>query len=154
MRAYRIASPEYPITSSSARAGRWNLKHTHVIYASTSKALAGSEILVNRGAIAEESIVIEIEIPDDIAVAVIDPVKRFGSAWKAKRGETAAFGTRWADRQSDDDTAVMIVPSSIWQGDDQHNVILNPNHPDFSRIEFRISQDDIDPRLVNPPRNS
>jgi RES domain-containing protein len=55
----------------------------------------------------------------------------------------ASRGTEWAKSLR---TPVLQVPAAAIRG--EHNYILNPAHPDFVKIVFRIlSKDPVDNRL-------
>jgi len=44
--------------------------------------------------------------------------------------------------------AVLIVPSAITQ---EPNYLINPNHPDFSKIEVKEHEFKVDARLTASP---
>lgn len=53
------------------------------------------------------------------------------------------LGDAWARAHA---SAVLRVPSIVVEG--EHNYVLNPNHPDFPKIEVHGPQPfDFDPRL-------
>src|SRR5688572_9623223 len=96
MLAYRLASRQYPPDNSEGArlsGGRWNLKGTPVIYASTSKALAAFEVFANRGGLSQNYMVVEIDIPDDLKRSTVSPAVFWGSDSKARRDATATWGT-------------------------------------------------------------
>jgi RES domain-containing protein len=56
---------------------------------------------------------------------------------------TQAFGDRWIREER---SAVLVVPSAIVPL--EHNVLLNPAHPDFVRCNWgRFEEVQLDPRL-------
>jgi RES domain-containing protein len=114
--------------------GRWNSRGVRVVYASTSLSLAAVETFVNlepnlRPA---DLVSIEGETPDAIETVTLD-VRALPARWYETRDESLhRFGDEWI---RDGRSAVLLVPSAAIRG--EWNVLLNPAHVDFSRIEFR-----------------
>ncbi|MCC6588451.1 MAG: RES domain-containing protein [Bryobacterales bacterium] len=135
MLVYRIGSSRYPANDGKGAArfgGRWNQKGVPLIYAAESRALCALEILAGSREFADDYISIPIEIPDNLprrSLTVADLPKGWDSA---EHGEsTRVIGTAWAARM---ETAVLVVPSSVLH--QERNYLINPCHPDFSRIVF------------------
>jgi RES domain-containing protein len=107
-----------------------------VIYAAASRALCALEVLANANELPGDYLVVPIELPDDLAVIRLS-VDRLPSNWDAAQPTTgtADIGTEWAERL---ETVVLVVPSAIIAP--EWNYILNPRHPDFSRIGFLTSE--------------
>jgi RES domain-containing protein len=102
-----------------------------VIYAAETYAGAILEVLVhaNLNRLPRTQAVLAIEIPDDLAVERLAAFDLPG--WNApNQAVSHAFGDRWL---AETRTAVLIVPSLVTQGR-EHNVLLNPAHPEFARI--------------------
>jgi RES domain-containing protein len=105
-----------------------------VVYASTSLALAAVETFVNlepnlRPA---DLVSIEGEIPHAIEIAGID-ARMLPAGWHETRDESLrAFGDHWIRGGK---SGALLVPSAAIRG--EWNILLNPMHPDFSRITFR-----------------
>jgi RES domain-containing protein len=103
-----------------------------VVYASTSLALAAVETFVNlepnlRPA---DLVFIEGKIPHDVEVSRLDP-KTLPERWHETRDESLRrFGDDWIRNRG---TVAMLVPSAAIRG--EWNVLLNPLHGDFSRIQ-------------------
>lgn len=89
------------------------------------------EILVhsNIGRVPKTHAVIEISIPDSLELETVGEESVPG--WDAEDFVVSrAFGDRWlAEKRS----AVLVVPSAVTRGR-EHNYLLNPEHPAFSRI--------------------
>lgn len=111
--------------------GRWNSPGRSLVYTSESRALALAEILVHLefpGALSRY-VVFEVEI-DQSTVTALDP----GELPKNWRAEPAprrlqAIGDGWIASGT---SAVLRVPSAVVAG--EFNYLLNPLHPDFSRL--------------------
>jgi RES domain-containing protein len=75
---------------------------------------------------------IEGEIPDTLEIGFLDP-KTLPDAWYETRDESLRpFDDDWI---RSGESAALRVPSAIIRG--EWNVLFNPAHPDFSKIEFR-----------------
>ncbi|MDQ2712833.1 MAG: RES domain-containing protein [Acidobacteriota bacterium] len=135
MQFWRICRRRYANQAASGEGarlygGRWNSRGVRVAYASSSLALAAIETFVNlepnlRPA---DLVSIEGEIPDAFDIAKLD-VKTLPVHW------TKHVSNLCAVSETTGLTAVLLVPSGAIRG--EWNVLLNPVHPDFSRIEFR-----------------
>lgn len=134
MRAFRIADRRFPIfdgTGARLVGGGWNSPGRAVIYAAETFAGTVLEVLVhsNLGRVPKSHGVVEITINDEVAVEAVaaDAVP----GWDAEdQLASRAFGDKWLAEQR---TAVLLVPSSVTRGR-EHNVLLNPEHPEFERI--------------------
>ena len=138
MRFWRICRRRYAAdaaTGEGARlyGGRWNSRSVRVVYASASLALAAVETFVNlepnlRPA---DLVSIEGEIPDALNIARLDP-QSLPKSWHRTRNESLRlFGDDWI--RGGQSTAV-LVPSAAIRG--EWNILLNPAHPEFSRMKF------------------
>jgi RES domain-containing protein len=108
-----------------------------MVYASTSLALAAVETFVNLepNLTPSDLVSIEGEIPEAVAIGRLDPAS-LPPGWHASRDESLRrFGDDWIHASK---TAALLVPSAAIRG--EWNVLLNPAHLDFSRIEFRSPQ--------------
>ena len=134
MRAFRIADRRFPIfDGSGARllGGRWNSPGRPVIYAAETFAGAVLEMLVhsNLGRVPRTHAVVEITIPDGIAVQTLSVESLPG--WDAEdQLASRSYGDRWLQERR---TAVLLVPSLVTRGR-EHNVLLNSDHAKFQRI--------------------
>jgi len=148
MYLYRIASRRYAADNSEGArlyGGRWNRPGTPVIYASGTKSLAALEVIVHNGAIPTDYQVVVIELPDALAIKEISS-DDLPPDWPGEDAYsiTADRGNEWAASLK---TAVLRVPSAVIPA--EHNYVLNPAHPDFTRIQFAVPEgEQIDQRLL------
>ena len=117
-----------------------------MVYTSGTVALAALETLVHvdPDEAPEDLVVISAEIPEELAVhRVTDRDLRKG--WRATPAPRALqqIGLDWIRKGR---SAVLEVPSAIVP--DERNYLLNPAHPDFTRIRRgRPRGFALDPRL-------
>ena len=127
--------------------GRWNSTGTAVVYTSSTLALALVETLVHLpGGVLPAYTAIQIEF-DDLLVDTLDP-KDLPSDWMNDPAPTStkALGDAWvaAARKPIFRVPSVVVPIEF-------NYLLNPNHPDFARIQIRAPlRFPFDPRLPLP----
>jgi len=126
--------------------GRWNHPGTPVVYCSGTLSLATLELFVHLdpGDVPDDLVAIEARISNSTViehVAVVD----LPDDWRAEPGppELRDLGDRWVAARR---TAVLAVPSAIVPS--EGNYVMNPEHPDVSRISFGAPQPyALDPRL-------
>jgi RES domain-containing protein len=134
MHCFRIGDARFPLmdgTGARLFGGRWNSPGRSVIYAAETYAGAILEILVhaNLNRLPRMQSVIVIEIPIGLAVERLTAAELPG--WSASNlAASRDFGDRWL---SESRTAILWVPSLITRGR-EHNVLLNPAHPDFAQL--------------------
>jgi RES domain-containing protein len=134
MQAFRIADRRFPIfdgTGARLIGGRWNSPGRYLIYAAETFAGALLEVLVhaNLGRVPKTHAVIEINIPDTIAVESLDGKSLPG--WDLDdQIASRAFGDRWVTERR---SGILLVPSLVTRGRED-NVLINPEHPDFVKI--------------------
>jgi len=139
MRFWRICRRRYAAeaaTGEGARlyGGRWNSRGVRAVYASTSMALAAVETFVNLEPNLQprDLVSIEGEIPDALEIGRLD-LNALLPHWHQTRDESLRrFGDEWIRAAK---TAALLVPSAAIRG--EWNVLLNPAHPDFSKITFQ-----------------
>lgn len=148
MRAFRIADRRFPIfdgTGARITGGRWNSPGRPLIYCAETFAGAVLEILVhsNLGRVPKTHALVEITIPDQVTLETValDTVP----SWDAEdQIASRAFGDLWLDSRR---TAILLVPSVVTRGR-EHNVLLNPDHPEFQLITVSYPQEVVwDERL-------
>lgn len=131
--------------------GRWNSPGMVVVYASEHLSLAALEILVHlqpRGALRFVAFAVEF---DDVLIAKM-PASALPEHWRAEPpgAATMEIGDAWVRAGR---TAVLSVPSVIVP--EERNYLLNPLHPDFSRIKVQAPIEfTFDPRLIEPAKFS
>jgi RES domain-containing protein len=134
MQAFRIADRRFSIfdgTGARLVGGRWNSPGRPVIYAAETFAGAVLEVLAhsNLGRIPKTHALVEITIPEAITVEWLEIADLRG--WEAEdQIASRRFGDQWLIEQR---SAVLLAPSVVTDGR-EHNVLINPEHPDFSRI--------------------
>lgn len=151
MKAWRIASRKYAATAFSGEGaarypGRWNSSGVPVIYLATSMAVGILEILVH---VTDRSylnayVAIPVIVPDT-SVEKLEPLPKDWQQLPEPYPEsTQRVGTEWAMSLR---TLALQVPSAIVPS--EFNLVLNPKHPDMSKIKIGEPQPlVIDPRLL------
>ena len=136
--AWRIVSSNYQDKAYSGEGarihgGRWNGKGVAVVYTAGNLALASVEMIVNLPA--PKLLSNYVRIPARIAMdLILDlPEADLPQDWNSRpiSPSTRIIGDRWIKKQS---SAVLKVPSIVVP--DEYNYLLNPNHPDFTKIEI------------------
>jgi RES domain-containing protein len=125
--------------------GRWNSPGVRVVYTSGSQALAALELLVHLNP-PQFFTLKAFQIHFDEGLVRKLPDEELPSGWKAEppAASTMRLGDRWAAELR---SPVLEVPSVLIP--EESNYILNPLHPDFSRIAIGEPQDFVfDPRLL------
>jgi len=132
--AYRIADGRFPVfdgTGAMLHGARWNSPGLPVIYAAETFAGAVLEVLVHTslGRVPRHTYkVVRIEIPNELTESLEagDVPGWAGGDLQASR----AFGDEWLRKNR---SVVLLVPGAA-TGGREHNVLINPRHPDFARI--------------------
>jgi RES domain-containing protein len=120
----------------AARSGnRWNSPGVRIGYTATGRALAVLEMLVHvtRETIPHDIVLIAIEVPDEV-VTELKPVPK---NWNAvPYGDHArAAGNAWVRAGT---SLGLLVPSAVLTR--EHNLLINPGHPDFGRVQFQAGE--------------
>lgn len=132
--AWRIADGRFDVFSATGAllvGGRWNSPGLGVIYASESYAGAMLERLAHAGIgrVPRTHVAIEISIAQAVAVERHDQASLPAGWDQADLRVARAFGDAWIRQRR---TAVLVVPSVVARR--EGSVVLNPQHPDFSKI--------------------
>jgi RES domain-containing protein len=138
VRFWRICRRRYAAEAESGEGarlygGRWNSRGLRVVYASTSLALAAVETFVNLEPNLQphDLVSIEGEIPESLEVGRLD-VAALPANWHQTRDESLRrFGDDWVHAEKQ---VALLVPSAAIPG--EGNLLLNPAHPDFSKVRF------------------
>jgi RES domain-containing protein len=149
--AWRICKPKYVPTAfdgegAAREPGRWNERGQKVVYTADSKPLAVLEIVVHADAGLSAYYVLISCSFDESLVEVLDP-NILPLKWNRLVDPSWAvlqrLGGEWiASKRS----AILRVPTAVVPG--QYNYLLNPEHPDFSKIQIGAPIDfEPDPRL-------
>lgn len=149
MRIWRLVRARHAATALSGEGariagGRWNHRGVSIAYCASSLSLATLELFVHvdPSSAPDDLVAVEVELPDPPeeladdalpqdwrAVPAPDALKDIGSAW-ARSSRSLALG----------------VPSAIVKR--ERNVLLNPAHPDFSRVKIiETAPFSFDPRM-------
>ena len=145
MRVFRIERKKHlkttleGIGAASNEGYRWNSLNTFLVYTAESRALATLEVSIHLDLhedLPTDRFYVEIEIPDDIEILILDN-KDLPKNWDAKppKLETQYIGD---DFVKANDAAVLRVPSSIVTP--EFNYLINPRHPDSTRIKVISTQ--------------
>lgn len=154
-KAWRITTVRFVHSAFSGEGakmygGRWNPKGWKVVYTAESQALALLELMVQDDPLRAHYVLIPAHIPNDLAEERID-IDQLPKDWRTTDARDAlqARGMKWLEAAQ---TAVMNVPSAVVPG--ERNLLLNPCHPDFSRIAQGAPQFlQTDTRLLRNLRN-
>lgn len=153
MKVYRIERKKYlkntlkGIGAALTEGYRWNSLNTYLVYTAESRALATLEVSVHLDLsedLPNDRFYVEIDIPTDIQIQEIDN-DDLPENWNSRPPilETQFIGD---DFVTDGKAAILKVPSCIVP--QEYNYLINPNHPDASRITV-ISETAMkfDPRI-------
>lgn len=112
--------------------GRWNHRGRRVVYASDTPALAALEILANAetASALEGRLAIRAALPD--AAVYVLPAEDLPASWDANPigSGTRDVGEAW---RADGVFLALAVPSAVMPL--QQNIVINPEHPDFQRLD-------------------
>jgi RES domain-containing protein len=131
----RILYAAEAATGEGARlyGGRWNSRGVRVVYASTSLSLAAVETFVNLEPKLQPNDLVSVEgrLPEGLSPEVLRS-EDLPEGWHEERDERLRrFGDDWVRKGR---SVALLVPSAAIRG--EWNVLLNPGHRDFGRVEF------------------
>ncbi len=147
MEVFRITKTQYADRLvASGGAARWNARGRFVIYTAATRALACLENVVHRSGegLHDNFRAMVIHIPDFLRIQTIAP-DQLPADWFAftMYAQCQEIGENWLLSGK---TAVLRVPSAIVR--QEWNYLLNPAHPDFSKIQLIRTEPFIfDPRI-------
>jgi RES domain-containing protein len=137
MRVWRLFPERFRETAFTGVGGlyaarRWNHRGTAIVYCATSPALAALEFFVNLepNEAPDDLLMAEAAIPDDL----VDPLdlNLLPANWRELDNLACRdLGSAWV---ASGRSVALQVPSAVVDGDS--NVLLNPRHPDFGRIQL------------------
>jgi RES domain-containing protein len=155
MKVFRIEREKYLATSltgigaSMTEGYRWNSLNTRMIYTTESRALATLEVSVHLDLsqdLPSDRFYLEIEIPDEVTIQQVN-IEDLPEDWNSKP-PILITQTIGDDVINYNETAILKVPSSIVP--QEFNYLINPNHPDISKIKILSTTRMIfDSRLKN-----
>jgi RES domain-containing protein len=128
--------------------GRWNKPGMPVVYTSGTLSLAALEYLVHVDSdiLPDALVSVRATIPDSLKMEAINTAN-LPVDWKEKMIPVSLqqLGTDWANHAK---SLVLKVPSVVIEH--EWNYVLNPLHPDFSKISWDASIGfSFDPRLLS-----
>jgi RES domain-containing protein len=135
------------IGPSKAKDFRWNSQNTRIAYTAESRALAMLEVSVHLDLsedLPNDRYYVVVEVPDDLLIQEVK-LKDLPEGWDSKPPikETQIMGDDFVNLN---EAAILKVPSSIVP--EEFNYLINPNHPDFSKIQvLKTSKIIFDERL-------
>ncbi len=155
--AWRIVKKKYAGTAfdgegARLNGGRWNAPGVAMVYGATTRALAVLEMAVhlNHSTHLASFVLIPAEFDESLMTRV--DMSLLPRDWRREPPSAAvmAIGGSWV---KDARSAVLAVPSAIIERED--NYLLNPKHPDFSRIAIGAAESfTFDTRLITLAHSS
>ncbi|MFC5283807.1 RES family NAD+ phosphorylase [Pedobacter alpinus] len=151
MLVYRITQTKFANSLvAPGFAGRWNSEGEGMIYTGGSASLSCLEVLAHKSGAALNSgkfSMAVISFDDSLLVEEIklEKLQKLNKEWfkVLHYPITQKLGNEWLFNQN---SAVLKVPSAIV--DREYNYLLNPQHPDFSKIKvLDVKPFDFDTRL-------
>ncbi len=140
-----IVSDVFDTSGAFLNAGRWHTVGSRVVYAAEHASLAVLETLIHSGGrkIPPRAIT-RIQIPDQVPIEL-------APSREMPVPDSQVFGELWLKEMR---SAVLQVPS-IAVNLMESNFVLNPRHPDFSRIEHDAPEEFVfDLRFFGPSQLS
>ena len=147
MNVFRITTAQWcKSLTASGYPARWSAKGRFIIYTAGSRALACLENLVHRSGEGNDALykVMIIEIPETLSIEELDEAT-IKKDWHTIDHYVycQSLGSKWLNESK---TAVLKVPSVVIKK--EHNYLINPSHPDFSKITLTGNEDfDFDRRF-------
>lgn len=109
--------------------GRWNLPSSPIIYAADTFSTALLEKLVILGGLLPRSMhAVEIIVPDGVSIEHFNPAEV--PDWVNSEHQTKLWGDAWFRSGRSLLLRVPSVPAALID----HNILINPRHPEFSRL--------------------
>lgn len=138
MEVFRLSREKYaePLSGKGAalRGARWNSVGVELIYTASNRSLAMAEVAVHLtlATIPDDYVILTIYLPDDISIQKLNTTD-LPANWNSFPHpiSTQAIGDKFS---AENKYCVLQIPSAVTQ--DDHNLLINPNHPDFSEIKI------------------
>jgi RES domain-containing protein len=146
----RLAAEAFSGKGAYLYGSRWTLPGNFVVYVAKTLSLAVLEVLVHLDSevFPKSLVAMSAEIPEDIEIQRVE-LEVLPDHWQRTPAprELQKIGTGWI---REDQTAVLSVPSVVVSV--ERNFLLNPRHPDFSRILINTPRPfSLNARFVNTP---
>lgn len=141
MEVFRLCRLNYahPLSGKGAaiKGARWNSPGTELVYTAENRSLAMAEVAVHfsLATLPGDFLMLSIVIPEDI-IPIVVSVEQLPANWNTfpPLPLTQRIGDDFALKNMH---CLLRVPSAVTQGD--HNILINPLHPDFQRISITRS---------------
>jgi len=138
MEVFRLSREKYASQLSgngaAIKGARWNSIGVELIYTAENRSLAMAEVAVHFtfATLPDDYMMITIVIPDDFEIKEINE-KDLPLDWKTfpHPNSTQKFGNNFVIENK---YCILKIPSVVTKGD--YNILINPNHKDFSRISI------------------
>ncbi len=131
--------------------GRWHTRGRSIIYCAENASLSILEGRVHLilSASPSDYVLMRIAVPEDVKARHVGPAD-LPLDWRDKQDLTRRLGNAWLEEGH---FMLLTVPSAIV--DLERNVLVNPQHPDMSRLGVpAILPFSWDDRLLQPPAKS
>lgn len=138
MEAFRLSRKKFATILSgkgaAIKGARWNSIGVELIYSASNRSLAMAEVAVHftLATLPSDYVMMTLFIPDDISIKKLNQ-SDLPLNWNTfpHPSSTQAIGDKFV---SENNFCVLQIPSAVTQGD--YNLLINPNHPDFSGIKI------------------
>ena len=112
--------------------GRWNRKGLPMVYTAESRSLALLEMMVQDDPLRAHYLLIPAFVPSGVSLRALE-APELGADWRAlsARDRLQATGNDWLQGR---ESCILSVPSAVVPA--ERNFLINPLHPDFSKITF------------------
>jgi RES domain-containing protein len=151
MQIWRISKQKHAQTAYTGEGarrfgGRWNHPGVAMVYCASTLSLAALETLVHMEIMDAQNLLVAIPafVPEQLLVETISPAE-LPPHWRNYPAppQLADLGITWLRTGN---SSGLRVPSAVIPI--EYNVLLNPEHPDFNRIEIGEPEPfGFDPRL-------
>ena len=135
MRFWRLARQRYATLDgygSHLYGGRWNHAGLAMVYCAEHLSLAVLEVLVHLEVDPEDFPVDYVKIPIDLPGSInLDRLERL----PGDLNDTKELGSDWFRARR---TLGLLVPSIVVP--EERNLLLNPEHPEFQRLQVKDAQ--------------
>jgi RES domain-containing protein len=144
LKVWRISDRRHLATAftgegASQYGGRWNSQGNRVIYTSATLSLATLEkfVHIKIEQTGSSLVAIDVDIPDEVDIETVIKEQLSLLPWYNYPAlpDLVSFGDEWITSRR---TAVLCVPSGIIPV--ENNYLLNPLHPDFSKITIHTDK--------------